>query len=83
MAQRKRNGMVMVFGAALWLVLWGTVIYLVVQATRRWSGAPPGRDDPPVRSPPALRGWRDHQRRVRPAAPRPSRSTGVGLWEPR
>ena len=39
----------MVFGAALWLVLWGTVIYLVVQATSRWGGTPPaGRDDPPV-----------------------------------
>ena len=34
----------------MWLALWGTVIYLVVQATCRWSGAPPvaGRDDLPV-----------------------------------
>ena len=37
----------MVFGGALWLMLWGTVIYLVVQATRRSSGAPVA-DDLPV-----------------------------------
>ena len=28
----------MVFGAAMWLVLWGIVIHLVARATRRWSG---------------------------------------------